>query len=225
MRLAPLIKDMIYFKVKGQRCANNLPHDQRFDKGVAPMTKELPSVDLLRKLLRYDPETGKLFWRERCENIEPRQHTRNTFNKQFAGKEAFTANSAGYKIGRIYDVAFKAHRVIMAMHYGEWPTNPVDHINGIVFDNRISNLRAVKPVENARNTKIPSHNTSGVIGVHWYKAYQKWSAHITVGRKTNHLGYFEKKEDAVAARKKAEREIGFHENHGRNGGQVRGVLA
>lgn len=28
-------------------------------------TKPIPSPELLRKLLRYDHETGKLFWRER----------------------------------------------------------------------------------------------------------------------------------------------------------------
>jgi len=191
----------------------------------SPMSTNLPSPEMLRKLLRYDPETGKLFWRERCARIEPRQHTRNTFNKQFAGKEAFTATTNNYKVGRINDVLYKAHRVILAMHNGEWPNGPVDHINGIRFDNRTSNLRIVDHLGNARNTKMPSHNTSGVIGVHWYRAYKKWSAHITVQRKTKCLGYFEKKEDAVAARKKAEREIGFHKNHGRNGGQIRGVIA
>ena len=38
---------------------------------------------------------------------------------------------------------------------------------------------------------------------------------IKVNRKDIYLGRFDKFEDAVAARKKAERKHGFHPNHGR----------
>ncbi|EEK8036643.1 hypothetical protein G3156_004469 [Salmonella enterica subsp. enterica serovar Montevideo] len=41
-----------------------------------------------------------------------------------------------------------------------------------------------------------------------------WNAQITVNYQTKHLGYFESKEDAITARKMAEKEFGFHHNHG-----------
>lgn len=33
-----------------------------------------------------------------------------------------------------------AHRVIFAMHYGRWPNEKIDHVNGVLSDNRVSNL-------------------------------------------------------------------------------------
>jgi hypothetical protein len=37
------------------------------------------------------------------------------------------------------------------MHYGVWPTQLIDHINGDSSDNRIVNLRQTTQSENNRN--------------------------------------------------------------------------
>lgn len=172
-------------------------------------------IGLLRRILSYDAETGVLTWKERTEAEDARKGRRTTFNKQFAGKEAFTAKSGGYRVGRMFDVLYKAHRVAWAIHHAKWPDGSIDHINGDKSDNRIVNLRIVDASGNAKNSKMFSHNTSGYIGVGWYKAYGKWEAHIQNEKKRIFLGYFDSIDDAVAARKKAERDMGFHENHGR----------
>ena len=78
-----------------------------------------------------------------------------------------------------------------------------------------SNLRQVTRVENLRNQKRYSNNTSGAVGVYWHKREKKWEAGIRVKGKYIFLGYFDDKEEAVAAREKAERRYGFHLNHGR----------
>jgi hypothetical protein len=180
-------------------------------------TKELPSPDTLRQLLRYEPETGKLFWRERPESFFGTAHHCATWNTRYAGKETFVTNqNKGYKAGGVFDIRLLAHRVILAMVNDEWPAGDVDHINGIRSDNRLSNLRVVSRTVNMRNAKKPKTNTSGVIGVAWYAPRRKWRASIMVDKSSVHLGYFATMSAAVAAREAAERKYGFHENHGRS---------
>lgn len=170
--------------------------------------KNLPSIDYLHKRLRYEPETGKLFWRD-CDEMPRWWRTR------WAGKEAFThVNSHGYRTGRIDGVTFKAHRVIWAIHYVEWPDEQIDHINGVRDDNRISNLRVVTNQENQRNASMRSNNTSGVCGVRWHKAAGKWQARIMVDGRYKHLGLFSSFDAAAEARAEASRQHGFTDRHG-----------
>lgn len=58
--------------------------------------------------------------------------------------------------------------------------------------------------------KKVSNNTSGRIGVYWYKRKDKWSAEITFQKKRYFLGYFDEFEDACEARKVAEENV--HKN-------------
>ena len=184
------------------------------------MRKDLPSPELLRKILRYEPDTGKLFWRERSVDMfADSKHNAelacSAWNSRFAGKDALTAfNCNGYKTGSILNRCYLAHRIIWAMVYDEWPEN-IDHINGVRDDNRIQNLRSVSRSENNRNKKRQSNNASGVCGVNWHKQHSKWRAYIKADGKVKNLGYFTDFDDAVAARKEAEAEYGYHENHGR----------
>ena len=185
------------------------------------MSKPLPSPELLRKLLRYEPETGKLFWRERPESMfmdgwQTASTSAASWNSRYAGNMAMSArNNVGYLHGSIFYRSHKAHRVIWAMYHGEWPTDDIDHINGVKDDNRISNLRSVSHYENCRNQKKSRANTSGVTGVYWHKARRKWVSRIMVDGKHKNLGIFRSKSDAIKARKSAEVEHGFHANHGR----------
>lgn len=80
-----------------------------------------------------------------------------------------------------------------------------DHKNQNSLDNRKSNLRIASVSENGMNVKIRKNNTSGIIGVHQAKD-RKWVASIRINKKRTCLGRFEKKEDAVIERLKAEKE-------------------
>ncbi len=66
------------------------------------------------------------------------------------------------------------------------------------------------------NKCIPSHNTSGVMGVYWVKRLSRWEARISIDNKEIPLGTHAHKSDAIAARKAAEVKYGFHPNHGRD---------
>lgn len=83
----------------------------------------------------------------------------------------------------------------------------IDHINGNKLDNRKCNLRIVDYSKNAMNSKTPSNNTSGIKGVYWDKRSNKWEAAIQINMKKKSLGYFKNKEDAIKARKEAEKEL------------------
>lgn len=117
---------------------------------------------------------------------------------------------------RIDGVLYGIHRLAWLYHYGDWPTGHIDHINHDPSDNRIKNLRDVTNKENNRNFPRQKNNKSGVTGVYFDNSRTKWAATIKVNYKSIGLGRFETLIDAVAARKRAEKIYGFHENHGKN---------
>jgi len=180
-------------------------------------TRELPDPELLRKLLSYDSATGFLTWKLRPRDLFPNDWQWRRWNTRHAGKPALTADKGdGYLGGSVMCVRCKTHRVVWALHYGKWPEADIDHINGNRSDNRIENLRDVSRAENCKNQGIPKNNTSGIIGVHWYRKFQCWRADIKANGRKRHLGYFATKEDAAKARKQAEEKYGYHSNHGRS---------
>lgn len=182
---------------------------------------ELPSPELLRKLLRYDPETGQLFWRARPVSLFraghfSAEHNAAKWNTRYAGKPTTPSlGSEGYARCTINGRLYHAHRIIWALHYGEWPEGCIDHINRDRADNRISNLRVVTVAENNKNRSLQTNNTSGVAGVCWKACRSLWRAQINHHGEVLWLGDFPKRRQAIAARRDAERRYGYHENHGK----------
>ena len=151
-------------------------------------------------LLRYEPETGELFWLSRHKNLFATEQSAMTWNARFAGVRAFTAlNNCGYRRGTIWGQTYLAHRVIWALVMGYWPHELIDHINGDKTDNRWNNLRCATQAENLRNQGTRSDNTSGFKGVSWKKRLRRWQANIRVSGVQMHLGYFDDAEEAHAA--------------------------
>ena len=62
-------------------------------------------------------------------------------------------------------------------------------------------------VELLRTKTLRSNNTSGVQGVDWLAKKQRWRASICFKGKRHYLGSYEKFEDAVKARKRAEEDM------------------
>lgn len=191
------------------------------------MGSRLPSPEILRELLRYEPETGKLFWRERdMKWFKPSAHkggmrsaewAMNNWNAKFAHKEALAHVSpkCGYRKGAVLKIPCCAHRVAYAIYHDRQIAGEIDHISGDKTDNRIANLREVDHTGNARNVALYSSNTSGTPGVMWEKSHKAWGVKINFNGKQRRIGRFKKKEDAIAARKHAETVHGYHPNHGR----------
>jgi len=158
----------------------------------------------LKEYVYYDPDTGE-FTRLKDGAVNTR-----------AGDKINSLSTHGYINSMINGKRYLMHRLAWLYVYGGFPIGDIDHINGDRKDNRISNLRVASALENSRNKKIPSNNTSGLMGVRWDKARSKWRVLIGVKGFEVHLGRFTDKWDAMCARKSAERKYGFHENHGRN---------
>lgn len=111
-----------------------------------------------------------------------------------------------YRRTQIKKKRYSNHRIIWTMYFGDIPTGmEIDHINGDTLDNRICNLRLVTHLENMNNRKLHKNNKSGTAGVCWNKETNKWSAFAWDNGKQNYLGSFTDKQDAIAARKAAER--------------------
>lgn len=126
----------------------------------------------------YDPETGKL-WRE-----------------------AGCAHGSGYRTVLFRGRRHLEHRVAWFLHYGEWPNQQIDHINGNPSDNRIVNLRLATPSENSRNRGKPPHNTTGFKGVSRQRGRYQALIRIDDG-KNKFLGSFTTPEEASAAYNRA----------------------
>lgn len=157
--------------------------------------------DRLKELFNYNPNTGKF---TRILQV----------NGQKAGTIAGSINSDGYAQIRIDTGRYKAHRLAFLYMTGKLPDAEIDHINGIRDDNRWCNLRAVSKGENQRNAKLRCDSKTGIVGICWNandKAFVATIQHSGVRRRLKGGDML----TVVAARLRAERELGFHPNHGR----------
>lgn len=165
------------------------------------MTKRsVPTPEELRQLLRYDPDTGKLYWKERGERFCPSSADMRRWNSRHSGKEALTSlNANGYFAGHVMNRSLLAHRVIWALHYGEWPENEIDHINCNRADNRLCNLRQASLTENARNRPKRSGTSSLPKGVATVNRSSKFQARIRHDGRLLYLGCYDSIDQAHAA--------------------------
>lgn len=171
--------------------------------------------ETLHRVMRYDAETGRLYWRERTADLMPDLRNRASWNAKNAGREALrNINSNGYKIGTVFGQPILAHRAVWILEHDNCE-GEIDHISGDKLDNRLSNLRLVDTLTNQHNKPMPSKNTSGVVGVSFHKGMGRWAAKIGSRDRAAWLGTFDSFDDAVAARRAAEVERGYHPNHGR----------
>jgi hypothetical protein len=105
------------------------------------MRNDLAFIEMLRKILRYDPATGLFYWRSRDVEAFRTDQIGTDWNAKNAGQEAFlTTNNLGCRMQFINGRANYAHRVAWAMQVGSWPTETITHLNGDNSDNRIENL-------------------------------------------------------------------------------------
>lgn len=142
--------------------------------------------ETLKQHLSYDPLTG-LFTRLVAKS-----------NAVKVGDIAGSKDKNGYITLMVKGKLYKGHRLAWLYVHGNWPIYEIDHINGKKDDNRLCNLRDVEKWVNQHNRGANKTNTSGFKGI--CRKGKKWSAVISINKKTHWLGVFETAEQANAAR-------------------------
>lgn len=179
-----------------------------------------PDQKYLRECFSYDPATGHMVWLKRPESHFPTLKGVNIFNAQQAGKKAGCANAGrfghSYLKVRVNKRLHLCHRLAWVWMNGDIPNlMEVDHIDGNTLNNSIANLRLVTSGGNSKNMRRQKGVKAPHPGVYWYDRLNGYMVQITSDGKVIHLGVHRSLDSAIAARKQAEKDLGFHKNHGR----------
>ncbi len=102
-------------------------------------------------------------------------------------------------------ICFRKHRLIAWAHYGKSELQ-VNHIDGDVLNNTLSNLEYVTGMENQshRRKKEGYH-----VGVCWAKKENKWRAYVQHDKKWRHLGFYNDFQEAKDAYLNGLKELGI----------------
>lgn len=144
------------------------------------------TVDYLRAVIHYDPETG-------------------AFTRRETGERCESKHLAGYLTIAVAGRSYLAHRVAWFYVHGGWPVHQIDHRDRDRTNNRLDNLRPATNQQNCWNMSLPKHNSTGVKGVHVERRTGKFVATIRVDGKTKYLGRFPTLEEAAAVYRAVER--------------------
>src|SRR5208337_438545 len=104
--------------------------------------KGLITLEYLRHILKYNPDTGLWKWREyRASHV------------WYGDQAGFLENTGYVRIVIDYE-RYQAHVLAWFYMTGEWPKNKIDHENTISWDNRWENLREATNSQNGGNRSI-----------------------------------------------------------------------
>jgi len=163
----------------------------------------LPEFSFLDSIFCYDPETGKLFWKNRPEQTFRDPKRAKAWNSAYASKEAGSLDKDGYRQVVINYKSYKVHRIVWKLQHQEDCYCGLDHKDGDKSNNRLDNLRKSTQSENNYNVGKQKNNTTGLKGVTFIKTRNKYAAQIRVDKKHINLGRFDTAEQAHEAYKTA----------------------
>lgn len=172
-----------------------------------PTCLPLPPIHVLEEFFEYLPESGQLLFVKSA-------------RKGFVGKEAGWINAQGYRQIRFQGRTYFAHRIIWTLVHGDIPADKfIDHIDGNPSNNALANLRLVSLSANSRNSKLDRRNSTGVPGID-VRTTKNGEARFCVRAAGSHWGTYSSLAEAAERRAYIDLALGFHPNHGRQGGDV-----
>jgi hypothetical protein len=95
---------------------------------------------------------------------------------------------------------FQIHRLCAMSFIGNDVKEEVNHIDGDIYNNHISNLEWVSRAENNCHRASNTKSTSKYVGVYWHKLSKKWMSRIKINNKTIYLGTFNSEDEAYKKR-------------------------
>jgi hypothetical protein len=178
--------------------------------------KTLPDRELLRQLLRYDPDTGEFTWlpRPREMFVINKAHAYEVWNAKYAGKSAGYFKKHGYLYITIVANKFLGHRLAWLIYHGPPVPNSIDHMDGNSRNNRIANLRAATQSQNLANAGMNKRNKLGVRGVYYSERDKLFCVDVRINDE-QYRGWFRTLEEAIKAQQDAA--IRLHGEFARHG--------
>ena len=135
------------------------------------------TVEYLREVLDYNPETGIFTWRVARSGVK-------------FGGVAGTLTLKGYCQIGLSAKLYLAHRLAWLYVNGSFPKSILDHVNGDRTDNRIANLRVCNNSTNQENRSLGGSGAIPYLGVSFHKKTRKFRALIKFQGVLKHLGLF-----------------------------------
>jgi len=155
----------------------------------------------LKRQIRYEPETGKLFWLVSKKGV--------TKGRQVSP----TPTTDGYMQCVFNSEHYYQHVLIWFYMTGTWPKETIDHINRIRSDNRWENLREATYSQNLYNSPC-LYNKTGFKNITEHPWGWSVTSRIGTGKITN-FGTYKTLDEAVEVAKKIREEYhGEFANHG-----------
>lgn len=121
-------------------------------------------------------------------------------------------NINGYKRVKIKGKDILEHRLVMEKHIGRKlkKNEHIHHIDKNKLNNSIENLQIVTNAEHHSIHMIENiNNGSNIRGVSFDKERNRWFARISYKKKNIALGRYKSREEAIKARRNAERKFGY----------------
>jgi hypothetical protein len=148
------------------------------------MKKALPSQELLKEYLSYDPNSGKFTWIKQRPGIK-------------LGRKA-GAICGRYELIQFQGSNYTSHRLAWVYMTGEDPGHyEIDHKDGNSLNNKFCNLRKATRSQNSYNRPAKKNTATGLKGA--YRHGDRFRAKIFYNGKQTHLGYFDTAEQAYKA--------------------------
>lgn len=160
---------------------------------MASRNEKQLNLEQVKQLLRYDKDTGEVFWNERKRGRP-------------IDKEAGTQDRYGYRWIKLNGHTFSLPRLVWYYHYGVFPKENIDYKNGNPKDLRITNLKEIGYLLHQERQRARRISTEGAKGVYKNK-HGMWMVRIMKDGKAHTRGPFLEPADAYASHKQLSQDL------------------